>query len=70
MPAGLRRRSKDSLISPKAAPPRPLLGEFTRVVIIEPFLLIYDYESADDLLTLLRFVHGKTDLKEEILWRS
>ena len=55
---------------PESGAPRPVLGEFTRIVIIEPFLLFYDYEPAGDLLTLLRFVHGKTDVKEESLRRS
>jgi toxin ParE1/3/4 len=54
---------------PESGAPRPLLGEFARMVIVYPYVMLYDYEPALDLLTLLRFVHGKSDIREETLRR-
>jgi plasmid stabilization system protein ParE len=41
---------------------RPALGADTRIGIVRPYILIYDYAAATDTLTLLRIVHGKRDI--------
>jgi len=38
---------------------QPALGAIARVAIIAPYLLIYDYASSSDKVTVLRILHGK-----------
>lgn len=37
---------------------RKVLGPDTRIGVVPPYILIYDYTDADDRLTLLRIVHS------------
>lgn len=48
---------------------RPALSAETRVALVYPYLLIYDYSSAEDRATLLRVLHGKRDITERLLKR-
>lgn len=54
---------------PRSAPPRPKLGPDTRVVIVYPYLMIYDFAAAADTATLLRVLHGKRSITEQMLKR-
>lgn len=58
-------RSLGSL--PQIGPPRPALGPATRVVIIFPYLVIYEYEA--DVVTVLRVLHGKRNINRDLLRR-
>lgn len=55
---------------PLHAPARPALGVDTRIYMIYPYLIIYDFVAADDRVVLLRILHGKRDMSERILKRS
>ncbi len=46
---------------------RPALGASTRIGIVRPYILIYDYTAADDTLTLLRIVHGKRNITRRLI---
>ncbi len=57
------------LTFPQGGSPRPRLGAQTRIAIIAPYVLIYDYTPDDDVLTLLRILHGKRDITRKLLKR-
>jgi plasmid stabilization system protein ParE len=48
---------------------RPELGFRCRLVVIAPYLLIYDYDPAHGQVTLLRILHGKRGITERLLRR-
>jgi toxin ParE1/3/4 len=48
---------------------RPALGADTRVGIVRPYILIYDYTADTDTLTLLRIVHGKRNITRRLMKR-
>jgi plasmid stabilization system protein ParE len=48
---------------------RPELGSRCRVIVIAPYLLIYDYDPARSQVTLLRILHGKRGITERLLRR-
>jgi plasmid stabilization system protein ParE len=52
---------------PQVGPPRPALGPTTRVVIILPYLIVYEY--AADVVTVLRVLHGKRNINRDLLRR-
>ncbi len=54
---------------PGAGPRRAALGPHTRVTIVLPYVLIYDYNDADDDLVLLRVLHGRRRIMERLLQR-
>jgi toxin ParE1/3/4 len=54
---------------PESGAPRPVLGARTRIVIVQPYLLIYDYTPDDDTLTLLRNLHGRRNITPNLLRR-
>jgi toxin ParE1/3/4 len=45
------------------------LGSDARIAIVAPYVLIYDYTRDDDVLTLLRILHGKRDITRKVLNR-
>ena len=48
---------------------RPALGADTRIGIVRPYILIYDYMAEADTLTLLRIVHGKRNITDRLIKR-
>jgi plasmid stabilization system protein ParE len=55
--------------SPGIGAPRPALGPDTRIGMVLPYLLIYDWTAVDDTLTLLRVVHGRRNITRRLLPR-
>jgi toxin ParE1/3/4 len=51
---------------PESGAPRPHLGSNTRIAVVAPYVLIFDYDQDHDLLTLLRVLHGKRDIASVI----
>ncbi len=47
--------------------PRPRLGPNTRIAVVAPYILIYDYKRDADILTPLRILHGKRDITRLVL---
>jgi toxin ParE1/3/4 len=52
---------------PGSGSPRPALGPETRIAIVYPYILIYDYIRGDDELVLQRIIHGKRDITEQLI---
>jgi len=52
---------------PEAGSPRPALGQDVRIAIVFPYILIYEYLSAGDTVTLLRILHGRRNITDELL---
>ncbi len=50
---------------PGSGSPRPALGERVRIASIQPFVVIY--EHADDGVTILRVLHGKRDITQDLV---
>ncbi|MGA8615683.1 MAG: type II toxin-antitoxin system RelE/ParE family toxin [Xanthobacteraceae bacterium] len=54
---------------PESGAPRPALGVNTRIAIVQPYLLIYDFTPDDNTLTLLRLLHGRRNITRGLLGR-
>jgi len=54
---------------PRMGAPRPVLGLDTRVVLVRPYLLIYDFTPDHNTLTLLRILHSRRNITPELLRR-
>jgi toxin ParE1/3/4 len=54
---------------PESGPPRPALGPNIRIGIVSPYIVIYRYIEADDVVTLLRIVHGHRKIAGKLLIR-
>jgi toxin ParE1/3/4 len=62
-----RRTIERLLATPESGAPRPSLGTRTRVAVVFPYVLIYDYSLEDDTLLLLRILHGRRKISRELL---
>jgi len=54
---------------PETGAPRPSLGRNVRIAVVSPFILIYEYTRSNDILTLLRIIHGKRNITRDLLHR-
>ena len=52
---------------PGSGAPRPLLGPAVRIGLVPPFVVIYEYDRADDTVTVLRIVHGRRKITRDLL---
>jgi toxin ParE1/3/4 len=52
---------------PAIGPRRPQLGPHVRIWIVAPYLLIYELNENEDVVTVLRVVHGRRKLAGSIL---
>jgi toxin ParE1/3/4 len=50
---------------PDSGPPRPALGRDTRIVLVLPYIVIY--ESRAGTATVLRVMHGKRNITRDII---
>jgi toxin ParE1/3/4 len=50
---------------PAAGPPRPLLGPSTRIAVVLPYIIVYDY--ADNEVMVLRVLHGKRNITRNLV---
>jgi toxin ParE1/3/4 len=48
--------------APSSGAPRPRLGAQSRIAIVYPYILIYEYARKDDVVTLLRILHGRRNI--------
>lgn len=55
---------------PGAGAPRPALGTDARIVIVYPYVMIYDFIATENTATLLRVLHGKRNITEHLIKRS
>ncbi len=56
---------------PRSGAPRPMLGPDARVVVIPPsiLILIYDYGRGDDAVILLRVLHERREITQDLVRR-
>ncbi len=52
---------------PETGAPRPSLGPNARIGIVSPYILIYDFVR--DELILLRILHGRRNITQDLLRR-
>ena len=52
---------------PRSGSPRPALARDTRIAIVAPYILIYDYVLASDTFTLLRILHERRNITRELV---
>jgi toxin ParE1/3/4 len=52
---------------PGTAAPRPALGPNIRVTIVKPYLIIHEHARGDEVLYILRVVHGRRHVTMDIL---
>jgi len=46
---------------PAIGAPRPALGPDTRIGVVAPYVVIYDYDRDADAVMILRVMHGRRD---------
>ena len=50
---------------PAGGSPRPALGPDSRIAIVLPYIVIYDHK--DDVVTVLRVLHGKRNITRDLI---
>ena len=65
------RQAVERLVEmPRNGASKPALGPHARRVVVPPYILIYDYTSGDDMVTLLRVLHGRRRITAEMRQRG
>ena len=54
---------------PGIGAPRRSLGPNARIMVVYPYVLVYDYMQQDDTITLLRILHGRRNITRDLLKR-
>ena len=52
---------------PESGSLRPRLGASVRIGVVPPYIVIYRYGSNDDLVAILRIVHGRRRITRRLL---
>ena len=66
--AALFDRQLDFLASyPGSGPRRPALGANTRIAVVSPYVMIYDYDPSNDVVVVLRVIHGRRNVTRKLL---
>lgn len=55
---------------PESGAPRPALGAATRLSVVSPYVVIYDYVESDDRVLVLRILHGHRKITRRMLKRD
>jgi plasmid stabilization system protein ParE len=66
--ADFRRVFRTLAEFPASGAPRSKLGVGARVKLVHPYVVIYDHH--DDIVTVLRVIHGHRDITIELMGRS
>ena len=45
----------------------PALGQNVRIAIVYPYIFVYEYTPREDVVTLLRVLHGRRNITRELL---
>jgi toxin ParE1/3/4 len=54
---------------PESGSPRPALGAIVRIGIVSPYNVIHEYIAADDVVTVMRLLHGRRRVTRRMLNR-
>src|SRR3954465_5622898 len=52
---------------PETGARRPALGQNVRIAIVYPYIFVYEYTPREDVVTLLRVLHGRRNITRELL---
>lgn len=52
---------------PDSGAPRPALGPHVRIGIVAPFVVIYRHVADDDVVAIIRIVHGSRRITRRLL---
>jgi plasmid stabilization system protein ParE len=54
---------------PEIGSPRPRLGASVRIVVLQPYLVIYDYTQRDDVVNVVRIIDGRRNITRRLIRR-
>ena len=54
-------------VHPNSGAPRSGIARRVRIGIVSPYIVIYDYDRAKDVVTILRIVHGRRKITGKLL---
>lgn len=52
---------------PEIGSPRPRLGSRTRIVVLLPYVVVYDYLSPEDMVRIVRIVDGRRNITRRLV---
>jgi toxin ParE1/3/4 len=52
---------------PGSGSPRPKLGRFIRIGVVLPYVVVYRYVPDDDLVAIIRILHGRRRITRRML---
>jgi toxin ParE1/3/4 len=52
---------------PGSGPLRPRLGSTTRIAVVLPYVMIYDWDAENDTAIILRVLHGRRRITRAIV---
>lgn len=52
---------------PGSGAPRPKLGRFIRIGVVLPYVVVYRYVPDDDVVAVIRILHGRRRITRRIL---
>jgi plasmid stabilization system protein ParE len=52
---------------PFSGSPRKILGPHVRVALVWPYVVIYDYQQTEDVVMILRILHGHREISRRML---
>ncbi len=55
---------------PDSGSPRPKLGAYVRISVVSPYVVIYEHVEDDDVVMIMRIVHGRRKITRRLLRRS
>jgi toxin ParE1/3/4 len=62
------RRAIDNLRDlPASGSPRPEFGVDVRIVIVRPYLVFYEFKAVEDVVYVLRLLHGRRNVTAQLL---
>lgn len=54
---------------PGLGAPRPALGPLARIVVVSPYIIIYDHDRDANSVSVVRVLHGRRDITSRLLSR-
>jgi len=55
---------------PGSGSPRPVLGRLIRIGVVSPYVFVYRYTPDDDLVAVIRVLHGRRRITRRMLTPS
>lgn len=52
---------------PEIGSPRPKLGSRTRIVILLPYIVLYEYLSPEDMVRIVRIIDGRRNITRRLV---